>query len=200
MGCAPSRRRTSGRRESAACAVHLSAFHSTLRSGRRHVSTPRCAFALHLTALFAAAGSWGRAERAADPAGQVWARRGTLCAVGTVPVPCEQRSRGRPPPPGRRAVAVCDARPLGRAGAAVAPPGRSMSSTRFDEAQDYGFADKALALREHAGLTQRELATLLGVSRRAIQAWEAGLSYPGAERLTQMIALYVERGAFPVGR
>jgi len=75
-----------------------------------------------------------------------------------------------------------------------------MPSTRFDEARDYGFADKALALRERAGLTQRELAALLGVSGRAIQTWEAGLSYPGAERLTWLIALYVERGAFPVGR
>ena len=75
-----------------------------------------------------------------------------------------------------------------------------MASTRFDEARDYGFADKALALRERAGLTQRELAALLGVSGRAIQTWEAGLSYPGGERLTWLIALYVERGAFPAGR
>ncbi len=75
-----------------------------------------------------------------------------------------------------------------------------MSSTRFDEARDYGFADKALALRERAGLTQRELAALLTVSGRAVQAWEAGLSYPGAEHLTRLIALYVERGAFGVGR
>ncbi len=75
-----------------------------------------------------------------------------------------------------------------------------MSSTRFDEARDYGFADKALALRERAGLTQRELAALLGVSGRAIQTWEAGLSYPGGERLTWLITLYVERGAFPAGQ
>ena len=75
-----------------------------------------------------------------------------------------------------------------------------MSSTRFDETRDYGFADKALALRERAGLTQRELAVLLAVSGRAIQAWEAGLSYPGADHLTRLIALYVERGAFAAGR
>jgi len=30
-----------------------------------------------------------------------------------------------------------------------------MSSTRFEEARDYAFADQALALRERAGLTQR---------------------------------------------
>ena len=75
-----------------------------------------------------------------------------------------------------------------------------MPSSHLDETHDYGFADKALALREHAGLTQRALAALLGVSGRAIQAWEAGLSYPGAEHLTQLIALYVERGVFPAGR
>ncbi len=75
-----------------------------------------------------------------------------------------------------------------------------MPSTRFDETRDYGFADKALALRERAGLTQRELAALLAVSGRAIQAWEAGLSYPGAAHLTRLITLYVERGAFGAGR
>jgi DNA-binding transcriptional regulator YiaG len=53
-----------------------------------------------------------------------------------------------------------------------------MPSTRFDEARDYTFADQALALRERARLTQRDLAALLGMSERAIQAWEAGLSYP----------------------
>jgi WD40 repeat protein/transcriptional regulator with XRE-family HTH domain len=75
-----------------------------------------------------------------------------------------------------------------------------MSSTRLDEIRDYGFADKALALRERAGLTQRALAALLGVSGRAIQAWEAGLSYPGAGHLKHLIALYLERGTFPLGR
>ena len=75
-----------------------------------------------------------------------------------------------------------------------------MPSSHLDETHDYGFADKALALREHASLTQLALAALLGVSGRAIQAWESGLSYPGAERLRQLIALYVERGAFPSGQ
>src|SRR5260370_1162850 len=78
--------------------------------------------------------------------------------------------------------------------------GGGMPSVDHDELRDYGFADKALALRQRAGLTQRDLATLLGVSVRAIGAWEAGLSYPGTERLKQLIALYVERGAFGAGR
>src|SRR5437016_2534542 len=74
-----------------------------------------------------------------------------------------------------------------------------MPSTRFEEARDYAFADQALALRAQARLTQRELAARLGVSARAIQAWEAGLSYPTAARLKELIALYVERGAFLAG-
>jgi WD40 repeat protein/DNA-binding XRE family transcriptional regulator len=69
-----------------------------------------------------------------------------------------------------------------------------------DEIRDYGFADQALALRKRAGLTQRELAGLLGVSVRAIHAWEGGLSYPGTARLRQLIIIYLGRGAFSAGR
>src|SRR5260370_25594746 len=78
--------------------------------------------------------------------------------------------------------------------------GGGMPSVDHDEVRDYGFADKALALRKRAGLTQRELADLLGVSVRAIGAWEAGLAYPGTERLKQLIVLYLERGGFAAGR
>src|SRR5437588_9504163 len=70
-----------------------------------------------------------------------------------------------------------------------------MPSTRFEEARDYAFADQALALRARAHLTQRELAARLGVSARAIGAWEAGLAYPTIARLKDLIALYPERGA-----
>ncbi|HWE63489.1 MAG TPA: helix-turn-helix domain-containing protein, partial [Chloroflexota bacterium] len=75
-----------------------------------------------------------------------------------------------------------------------------MTAGRHDEARDYAFADRALALRRRAGLTQRDLAALLEVSEKSIQAWEAGLSYPGAERLKQLIAFYLERGAFVAGQ
>jgi len=75
-----------------------------------------------------------------------------------------------------------------------------MSSSRFDDGRDYGFADQALALRQRTGLTQRELGALLGVSAKAIGAWEAGLSYPDAARLGPLIALYLERAAFAAGR
>ncbi|HEX6508257.1 MAG TPA: tetratricopeptide repeat protein [Chloroflexota bacterium] len=79
-------------------------------------------------------------------------------------------------------------------------PEPNMSSSRFDEVRDYAFADQTLALRQRIGLTQRDLATLLSVSAQSIHAWEAGLSYPGTERLKQMIMIYLDRGAFTAGQ
>jgi len=75
-----------------------------------------------------------------------------------------------------------------------------MPSTRSDDIRDYAFASQAQALRAHARLTQRALAALLGVSDRAIQAWESGLAYPTIARLQRLIALCLERGAFGAGR
>ena len=75
-----------------------------------------------------------------------------------------------------------------------------MPSNRQDEARDYGFANQALALRERAGLTQDSLAASLGVSKRAVQTWEGGDSYPGDEHLKGLIALYLARGIFAAGR
>jgi len=57
-----------------------------------------------------------------------------------------------------------------------------------------------LTLRMSIGLTRVGLADLLGVSRRAVGDWEAGLSYPTAEHLKQLIALGVRASAFPDGR
>jgi predicted ATPase/DNA-binding CsgD family transcriptional regulator/transcriptional regulator with XRE-family HTH domain len=55
-------------------------------------------------------------------------------------------------------------------------------------------------LRTSIGLTQAGLADQLGVSRRAVAEWEAGLSYPKAERLKQLIELGVQLQVFPAGR
>src|SRR5258708_10895447 len=73
-----------------------------------------------------------------------------------------------------------------------------MPSNRFDEVRDYDFADRVLALRQRAGLTQGELAALIGVGVRSIQAWEAAVSYPGADHLQQLIAVHLEHGGFAV--
>src|SRR4051794_9157362 len=62
------------------------------------------------------------------------------------------------------------------------------------------FRERLLLLRGRAGLSQRELATLTGASERAIQTWEAGVSYPSADRLKTLIALYLQRGVFAPGR
>ena len=75
-----------------------------------------------------------------------------------------------------------------------------MPSNRFDEVRDYDFADRALALRQRAGLTQGEVAALMGVGVRSIQAWEAAVSYPGADHLQQLVAVHLEHGGFAVGR
>src|SRR6266704_2390630 len=58
--------------------------------------------------------------------------------------------------------------------------------------RDYAFAQLMLTLRTTIGLTQAGLAERLGVSRRAVAEWEAGSSYPKAERLQQLITLGVQ--------
>src|SRR6478672_3235031 len=66
--------------------------------------------------------------------------------------------------------------------------------------RDYAFAQLVLTLRTAIGLTQAGLAERLGISRRAVAAWEGGLSYPRADRLKQLITLGVQQQAFPAGR
>src|SRR2546425_5568442 len=66
--------------------------------------------------------------------------------------------------------------------------------------RDYAFGQIMLTLRTTIGLTQAGLGDLLGVSRRAVAQWEAGSSYPTAERLKQLITLGVQQQAFPAGR
>jgi len=62
------------------------------------------------------------------------------------------------------------------------------------------FRSLALMLRGRAGLTQRELASAIGVSDRTVQVWEAGLGHPRAYRLQRLIALYMQMGVFRKGR
>ena len=73
-----------------------------------------------------------------------------------------------------------------------------MKSSSFGE-RDYAFGRAMLTLRTTIGLTQAGLAERLGVSRRAVAEWEAGSSYPKAERLKQLIALGVQLQVFPAG-
>src|SRR6266567_1121876 len=57
-----------------------------------------------------------------------------------------------------------------------------------------------LTLRTSIGLTQAGLADLLHISRHAVAEWEAGSSYPRAERLKEFLTLCVQQQAFPAGR
>jgi len=66
--------------------------------------------------------------------------------------------------------------------------------------RDYAFGQLVLTLRATIGLTQAGLADRLGVSRRAVAEWEAGLSYPKTERLKQLIELGMRASAFAAGR
>ena len=65
---------------------------------------------------------------------------------------------------------------------------------------DYAFGQVILTLRTATGLTQAGLAKQLGVSRRAVGAWEVGSSYPKAEHLKELIVLGMQHHAFPVER
>jgi WD40 repeat protein/transcriptional regulator with XRE-family HTH domain len=66
--------------------------------------------------------------------------------------------------------------------------------------RDYAFGRVMLTLRTRLGLTQTELADMLGVTRRAVIDWEGGLTYPNADHLKQFVVLAIERQAYPTGR
>ena len=48
------------------------------------------------------------------------------------------------------------------------------------------FRDRLFDLRRQAGLSQEELANLLGLTRQAVQKWEAGTSRPDMDNLTAL--------------
>src|SRR6266849_4865834 len=66
--------------------------------------------------------------------------------------------------------------------------------------RDYAFGRVMLTLRTRPGLTQTELAEMLGVTRRAVIDWEGGLTYPTADHLKQLVALATQRQVWPFGR
>jgi WD40 repeat protein/transcriptional regulator with XRE-family HTH domain len=74
-----------------------------------------------------------------------------------------------------------------------------MSYQRRYKLKDDRFGLMALTLREKAGLAQAEVASVLGVSERAIRHWEGGTAFPTADNLKKLIELYLHHGAFVSG-
>jgi transcriptional regulator with XRE-family HTH domain len=62
--------------------------------------------------------------------------------------------------------------------------------------RDYTFGQAMFKLRSSIGLTQADLADLLGVSRRAVGEWEGGSNYPKAEHFKHVIELCVQQHVF----
>ena len=63
----------------------------------------------------------------------------------------------------------------------------------------YDLGNHLLILRTRIGLTQIALAEEIGVHRRSVQKWETGLSYPKAEMLQRLIAVFLRHQAFTPG-
>ena len=70
----------------------------------------------------------------------------------------------------------------------------------FYRERDYTFGQAMLNLRTVLGLTQGNLAELLGVSRKAISRWEASETYPNASHLKALLELAARQKAFAAGR
>jgi transcriptional regulator with XRE-family HTH domain len=65
--------------------------------------------------------------------------------------------------------------------------------------RNYAVAELLLALRSRAKLTQSQFAQRLGISRRSIQKWESGETYPTSENLRALISLMLTLGIFTEG-
>src|SRR5689334_12911454 len=64
---------------------------------------------------------------------------------------------------------------------------------------DYAFGQAMLTLRTTLGLTQVSLAHLLGVSRKAVGKWEAGIAYPKTDHLKALLAIALKQQVFTTG-
>jgi len=74
----------------------------------------------------------------------------------------------------------------------------AMRHHTYDE-RDYAFGQTIVTMRTAMNLTQVELAHFLGISRVAVQSWEAGRSYPKTEHLKRFIELAAQRQALAFG-
>src|SRR3982751_6561840 len=74
-----------------------------------------------------------------------------------------------------------------------------MGSHRVYRERRYAFGEQLLLLRTRVALTQIALAEQIGVHRRSVQNWETGVSYPKAETLQRLIAVFLRLGGFTPG-
>ncbi len=75
-----------------------------------------------------------------------------------------------------------------------------MGAYRVYRERKYAFGQQLLILRTRAGLTQIALAEQIGVNRRSVLNWETGESYPKAETLQRLIAVFLAHGMFTPGQ
>jgi WD40 repeat protein/transcriptional regulator with XRE-family HTH domain len=61
---------------------------------------------------------------------------------------------------------------------------------------DYEFGSLIQSYRRKAKLTQRQLAEMVGISKRSVLNWEAGSSYPQIHHLRQLVSIFLDRGCF----
>src|SRR3712207_1938360 len=89
----------------------------------------------------------------------------------------------------------------------VVPPGTAVLQSERPPVGDqcmypqhnYDFGNQILQLRTRVALTQSALAKQLGVHRRSVQNWETGVTYPKADMLQRLIAVFVRALAFTAG-
>jgi WD40 repeat protein/transcriptional regulator with XRE-family HTH domain len=75
-----------------------------------------------------------------------------------------------------------------------------MGARRRYRERKFAFGTQVLAFRMRAGLTQSALAEQAGVHLRSVQNWEAGESYPKADALQRLIAVFLRHGVFSSGQ
>ena len=54
----------------------------------------------------------------------------------------------------------------------------------------FSIAERLKNLREHSGRTQAELASVLGLTRSGINAWEMGVSIPSTPYIVELAKVY----------
>src|SRR5947209_20046513 len=74
-----------------------------------------------------------------------------------------------------------------------------MASWQAADRIEESFQGLLLRFRGRTGLTQRQLAERVGVSRRSVQDWETGLNYPDAQHLQALIVAILDSGGLTLG-